>query len=178
MVVLFACRVDCQDLHKFKDRLRIVLSDRGFLRLIESVEVIVAKVLTLLIIVVVFALTWDVVRSISSTLFGEVTLWFVPAEMSDSGQGGLQTRLFEAFGLVLTVLLALEIAENITGYLRKHEFQLELVLVTSLVAISRKIIIFNIKEPNASNDLIGLSVAILSLALSYGLVKILGDKRR
>ncbi len=121
-------------------------------------------------IVVIFALVWDVFYTVFWTVYNEITEF--------GNQGYLQTTLFDIFGLFLTVLIALEIVENITGYLKKHEFQLELVLVTSLVAVARKIIIFDLKSPNASDDLIGLSVAIFSLTLSYVLVRLLSKSQK
>ena len=148
---------------KLKKRIRFALSDRGFLQLLELVEVFVAKILTLLMIVVILALVWDVAHTVFWTIFNEIREF--------GKQGYLQTTLFDVFGAFLTVLIALEIVENITGYLKRHEFQLELVLVTSLVAVSRKIIIFDMKSPDASQDLIGLAVAVISLTVSYCLVR-------
>ena len=60
--------------------------------------------------------------------------------------------------------------ENITGYLRRHVVQVELVVITSLIAIARKIIIFDSSE-GASRDLIALSIAVLALAASYWLIR-------
>ncbi|MEL6816626.1 MAG: phosphate-starvation-inducible PsiE family protein, partial [Cyanobacteria bacterium J06598_3] len=74
------------------------------------------------------------------------------------------------FGLFLSVLIALEILENITAYLRKHVVQVELVIVTSLTAVARKIIILDLKEVSGVS-LIGLAIAILALSISYFIVK-------
>jgi uncharacterized membrane protein (DUF373 family) len=67
-------------------------------------------------------------------------------------------------------LIALELLENVTAYLRKHIVQVELVVVTALIAISRKIIIF---DPNkySKDDLIALTVGTLALAASYWLIR-------
>jgi len=46
----------------------------------------------------------------------------------------------------LNVLIALEILENITAYLRKHVVQVELVIVTSIIAVARKIIILDFEK--------------------------------
>ena len=79
------------------------------------------------------------------------------------------STLFELFGLFLNVLIALEILENITAYLRKHVIQVELVIVTSLIAVSRKIIILDL-EKKSSSDLIALAVAVFSLSIAYAIV--------
>ncbi len=78
--------------------------------------------------------------------------------------------LLDIFGLFLSVLIALEILENITAYLKKHVVQVELVIVTSLTAVARKIIILNLKEVSGVS-LIGLAIAILALSISYFIVK-------
>jgi uncharacterized membrane protein (DUF373 family) len=78
--------------------------------------------------------------------------------------------LFIIFGLFLNVLIALEILENITAYLKKHVIQVELVIVTSLIAVSRKIIILDLEKKTAA-DLIGLATAIFALSISYLIVR-------
>jgi Phosphate-starvation-inducible E. len=63
----------------------------------------------------------------------------------------LKDTLFVIFGLFLNVLIALEILENITAYLKKHVIQVELVIVTSLIAVSRKIIILDLEKKTAAD---------------------------
>jgi uncharacterized membrane protein (DUF373 family) len=82
---------------------------------------------------------------------------------------GHQT-LFKLFGLFLDVLIALEILENITAYLQNNMVQMELVLVTSLIAMARKIIIFDFNKAGGF-DLVGLATAILALSLSYFIIR-------
>ncbi|MFN7338977.1 MAG: phosphate-starvation-inducible PsiE family protein, partial [bacterium] len=84
--------------------------------------------------------------------------------------GFFSKTLIEIFGLFLNILIALELLENVTAYLRKHIVQVELVVVTALIAISRKIIIF---DPNkySKDDLIALTVGTLALAASYWLIR-------
>ena len=43
--------------------------------------------------------------------------------------------LIKVLGDLLTVLIALEVLQNITSYLRRHVVQIELVLVTALTAV-------------------------------------------
>ena len=56
------------------------------------------------------------------------------------------STLIEVFGTILNILIALEIFENVTGSFRKNVLQVELVIVTSLIAVARKIIIFNFEK--------------------------------
>ncbi|MEO1006912.1 MAG: phosphate-starvation-inducible PsiE family protein, partial [Cyanobacteria bacterium J06638_38] len=84
--------------------------------------------------------------------------------------GSINKALIELFGLFLNILIALELLENITVYLKKHIFQVELVISTALVAVARKIIIFDLQK-YSGNELIALAVAILALSTSYWLIR-------
>ena len=85
-------------------------------------------------------------------------------------------KLLEIFGLFLNILIALELLENITAYLKRHVVQLELVLVTSLIAVSRKIIIFDL-DKKSNEDLLALGIATLCLSVGYVLVRLTRDKK-
>ena len=84
--------------------------------------------------------------------------------------GFFNTTLIELFGLFLNVLIALELLENITAYLEKNVIQVELVIVTSLIAVARKLIILDLDKTTGS-QLIGLAIAIFALSVSYWIVR-------
>ncbi len=134
-----------------------LFSDQNFMHTIEIIEVIVAKLLSLLMIVVIFATLIDLGK-------------FIIAEIIYPQKDSFSQTLFQTFGLFLNVLIALEILENITGYLKKHVLQVELVIVTSLIAIARKIIILDLKVTEGI-EIIGLGVAILALSISYLIIR-------
>lgn len=131
--------------------------DNTFLSAIEQVEGIVSKILSLVMIVVILVAMFDLIIVLSKQLLVEPVGFF-------------NESLFEIFGLFLNILIALEILENITAYLRKHVVQVELVIVTSLIAVARKIIILNL-EKTEGIEIIGLALAILSLSISYWLIR-------
>jgi uncharacterized membrane protein (DUF373 family) len=142
-------------------RFKAVLDeDEKFLEAIEQVEGIVSKLLSIGMIFVTFI----AIAHLSYALF-EKLLITIDRPNNDS----FNTTLFELFGLFLNVLIALEILENITAYLRKHVIQVELVIVTSLIAVSRKIIILDL-EKKSSSDLIALAVAVFALSIGYAIV--------
>jgi len=84
--------------------------------------------------------------------------------------GEFNEVLYTIFGLFLNVLIALEILENITAYLRKNVIHVELVIVTSLIAVARKIIILDLQKVS-SGTIIGLGVAILALSVAYWIIR-------
>ena len=78
--------------------------------------------------------------------------------------------MFYILGLFLNILIILEVLENITIYLKNQAFALELVIATALIALARKIIIYDIKTSGA-NELLGVSGSLLALSISYWLIK-------
>ncbi|MEG4072020.1 phosphate-starvation-inducible PsiE family protein [Microcoleus sp. Pol14C2] len=132
-------------------------NEEQFLHFTESVEVIISKILSL-------AMIWVILLSVCDLLI------FLGKEWVNHSDDLLKDTLFVIFGLFLNVLIALEILENITAYLKKHVIQVELVIVTSLIAVSRKIIILDLEKKTAA-DLIGLAIAIFALSISYLIVR-------
>ncbi len=102
--------------------------DEDFMRSIHLIENIVSKVLSVALIVVIIVSLYDLVVILIKDLFTTEPVGF------------FSKTLIEIFGLFLNILIALELLENVTAYLRKHIVQVELVVVTALIAISRKII--------------------------------------
>lgn len=132
-------------------------SDEDFLKLIKGVEVIVSKALSIAMIVVILVGVIDLII-------------FLAQQLQSEPQGFFNVTLIEIFGLFLNILIALEVLENITAYLRKHVVQLELVIATSLTAVARKIIIFDFTKLTGL-ELLALAGAIFALSISYWLVR-------
>jgi len=132
--------------------------EEKFLNITEGVETIVAKILTIALLVVILVALVDLMFVLRQILF------------KSPPSGFFNQTILEVFGLFLNILIALELLDNITAYLRKHIFQVELVIATSLIAVARKIIIFDLKK-YSNTDLISLAVAIFALSISYWLVR-------
>lgn len=138
-------------------------SQKNFMHLIEGIVEFIAKVMSLLMIIVIVVAVFDLMRVLSLNVFFEPVVFF-------------KKTLFEIFGLFLTILIALELLENITGYLQRHIIQVELVIVTSLIAVARKIIILDLEKVSGS-ELIGLAITIFALSISYGIIHISNPKK-
>lgn len=78
--------------------------------------------------------------------------------------------LLETFGAFLAVLIAIEIFLNITLYIRSDVIPVKLVVATALMAISRKVIVFDYKHlpPEYVN---ASALVLLSLGVTYWLVQ-------
>ncbi|MCP9915714.1 phosphate-starvation-inducible PsiE family protein [Cyanobium sp. ATX 6F1] len=141
-----------------KRLLRILQDDQAFLRGIDQGERLLAKALSLILALVVVVASIHLLQLVWSDLLNTETTW-------------LGDELTRVLGDVLNVLIALEVLQNLTAYLRRKVIQIELVLVTALTAVARKVIVL----PPGSEDkpllLAGLGLVVLSLAAAYWLVR-------
>ncbi|HEY9872540.1 MAG TPA: phosphate-starvation-inducible PsiE family protein [Candidatus Obscuribacterales bacterium] len=136
--------------------------DEDFLGFVEEIESIVSKILSVAMIFVILIAVVDL---------GVLLV----QEILNPSIAKFNEVLVNLFGLFLNILIALELLENITAYLRKHVIQVELVIVTSLIAVARKIIILDFDKVDGV-ELIGLAIAIFSLAISYWLIRHMNSK--
>jgi len=145
----------------FRNILRIIKdiwSDKYFLENIHRLEKLIAKTLSIGLIFVVFTSVVELFK----ILINEIII-----NHSDSF---FKEDMFYILGLFLNILIILEVLENITIYLKNQAFALELVIATALIALARKIIIYDIKTSGA-NELLGVSGSLLALSISYWLIK-------
>ncbi|PSB02002.1 phosphate-starvation-inducible PsiE family protein [Merismopedia glauca] len=134
-----------------------IIQDGSFLTGLKIFENIIAKMLSVAMVIVILAGLLD--------LF--ILLY---KELTTPPFGLFAKSLISILGLFLDILIALEILENITAYLKKHTLQVELVVATSIVAIARKFVILDL-EKTSGNEVIGLALGILALSISYLIVK-------
>jgi uncharacterized membrane protein (DUF373 family) len=78
--------------------------------------------------------------------------------------------MLETFGAFLAVLIAIEIFVNITLYIRSDVIPVKLVVATALMAISRKIIVFDYKD--LSSEYVSASaMVVIALGITYWLIQ-------
>ncbi len=139
-------------------RLQRIFQDRPFLHLIDQGERLVAKLLAamLFLVLAVAALKFSV--QLAFQLVDPAVRW--------EGEG-----LIAVLGDLLNLLIAIEVLQNITSYLRRHVVQIELVLLTAITAVARKVIVL---PPNAEDKpllVVGLGLAVLCLAAAFWMVR-------
>jgi uncharacterized membrane protein (DUF373 family) len=77
--------------------------------------------------------------------------------------------ILQTFGAFLAVLIAIEIFINITVYLREDVIHVRLVIATALMAVARKVIVFDFKD--ISYEYVWATAAVvLALGLTYWLI--------
>ena len=135
-----------------------MFSDEGFLRAITRFERSLAKVLSSLLTAVLVVACLQLVLALGFDLLDLRVDW--------TGEG-----LIRLLDQVLVLLIALEVLQNLTAYLRDNVVQIELVLATALTAVSRKLIVMPPGVQKNPSDLLGLGFAAVALAASYWLVR-------
>jgi uncharacterized membrane protein (DUF373 family) len=139
-------------------RLRRIFSDGPYLRLIDRGERLVAKALGVLLILVLVVATVETAIEIFSVLLDPSRRW-------------VGDQLTTVLGDLLNLLIAIEVLQNITSYLRRHVVQIELVLLTAITAVARKVIVLPPSAENKPQLVVGLGVAVVCLAAAFWLVR-------
>jgi uncharacterized membrane protein (DUF373 family) len=125
---------------------------------LKHFERLVAWVLAVLLMLVILLATLD----LAVTLIRNA-LRIAPHFLVGTNQ------LLDLFGLFLIIVLGLELLETVKAYLRDDLVHVEVVLTVAIIAVARKVIILEFKEPSAL-ALLGIAALVLSLAASYWLI--------
>ncbi len=79
-------------------------------------------------------------------------------------------EMLQVFGFFLMVLIGLELLESIKAYLEEDRVHAEVVFLVAIVAMSRKVIIFDYNEITPEM-MYGIAAVIIALASGYFLVR-------
>jgi uncharacterized membrane protein (DUF373 family) len=117
-------------------------------------------IIMLLAIIITFQLVHYIIQqSFNAKLASEVS--FLSAE-----------EYVLIFGVIMNIVIILELFETIRMYLKESKFHVEIILLVTIIAVSRGIIMMEFKgehfEPSLTFGFAGL---ILALAGSYYLIK-------
>ncbi|MGZ8162925.1 MAG: phosphate-starvation-inducible PsiE family protein [Methylobacter sp.] len=81
-----------------------------------------------------------------------------------------KSEILHVFGSFMIVLIAVEIFINITLYIRKDVIPVKMVVATALMAVARKIIVFDFHDVSAMH-VIGTGILVIALGGSYWLLE-------
>jgi uncharacterized membrane protein (DUF373 family) len=133
-------------------------SDQRFLSIIHSYERQLAKLLGLLLAIVIGFAVIELVVESSINIARFQADWF---------EGGL----IKLLDRLLLIFIALEVLQNVTAYLRDQVVQIELVLLTAMTAVARKVIVLPPGTESKPQLMAGFGVIVVGLAAAYWLVK-------
>ena len=139
-------------------KLRRLWQDATYLELIDRGEQSLAKLLGLVLLVVLVAGTVQLTIGVAAAVLQPDTPW-------------LGSKMNAVLGDLLTLLIAVEVLQNVTSYLRRHVVQIELVLLTAMTAVARKVIVLPPGAENKPELLGGLGIAVVALAAAFWLVR-------
>ncbi|MEY3963620.1 MAG: hypothetical protein RLZZ106_875 [Cyanobacteriota bacterium] len=135
-----------------------VFDDKQFLSAIHSYERQLAKLLALLLAAVVGLAALELLVETGMGLMQRETNWF-------------DGSLIKLLDRLLLIFIALEVLQNVTAYLRDQVVQIELVLLTALTAVARKVIVLPPGTENKPALMAGFGVIVVGLAAAYWLVR-------
>ena len=144
--------------------LNVLMADSSFLRFTDKGEHLLAKLLGLMLLVVTFVAAFQLLGGVVQSLLTPNTDW-------------MGARLMTLLGDLLNLLIALEVLQNITAYVRRGVVQIELVLLTAITAVARKVIVLPHGAEGKPELLVGLGAAVLALSVAYWLVRQVRRKR-
>ena len=135
-----------------------LFDDKQFLSAIHGYERQLAKLLALLLAAVVGFAAIELVVETAIGLVQRQTNWF-------------DGSLIKLLDRLLLIFIALEVLQNVTAYLRDQVVQIELVLLTALTAVARKVIVLPPGTENKPALMAGFGVIVVGLAAAYWLVR-------
>jgi uncharacterized membrane protein (DUF373 family) len=121
------------------------------------IEKIIVAVLILLMIIVLLLATYELGKFLFNAIF-----------INESGL--TLGNVMELFGGFLLVLIGIELLDTIKVYLKDNVVHVEVVLLVAIIALARKIVIYDI-ETLTGDKIIGIAVLIIALAGAYFLIK-------
>jgi uncharacterized membrane protein (DUF373 family) len=139
-----------------------LFSDKRFLSAIHSYERQLAKILALLLAVVIGFATFELLLQSGIKVIQWQTDWF-------------DGSLIKLLDRLLLIFIALEVLQNVTAYLRDQVVQIELVLLTALTAVARKVIVLPPGTENKAPLMAGFGLIVVGLAAAYWLVRQAGQ---
>jgi uncharacterized membrane protein (DUF373 family) len=139
-----------------------LFSDKRFLSAIHSYERQLAKILALLLAVVIGFATMELLFQSGLKVVQWQTDWF-------------DGSLIKLLDRLLLIFIALEVLQNVVAYLRDQVVQIELVLLTALTAVARKVIVLPPGTEDKAPLMTGFGLIVLGLAAAYWLVRQAGQ---
>ena len=130
----------------------------AFIRFLHTMIRFGVKVLALLMMLTVLWCVFDVMIVIYQEILSH--------PITSLGK----SEILHVFGSFMIVLIAVEIFINITLYIRKDVIPVKMVVATALMAVARKIIVFDFHEVSAMH-VIGTALLVLALGGCYWLLE-------
>ena len=121
-------------------------------------------------IIITLVILMAVVLTIASV---EVAITIITKSINNFTTNGVLIGvkdLLEIFSLFLTILIGFELFETVKLYLRENVFHGEVILLVSLIAVSRKVILIEYTQEDPLT-LFAIATLIISISAGYYIIK-------
>lgn len=135
-----------------------MLSDKNFLDAIQSYERQLAKLLAILLAIVIGITAIELLVQTGWKILQLQTDWF-------------DGSLLKLLDRLLLIFIALEVLQNVMAYLKDQAIQIELVLLTALTAVARKVIVLPPGTESKPALMAGFALMVVGLGTAYWLVR-------
>jgi uncharacterized membrane protein (DUF373 family) len=132
------------------------------LEIINKIEKVIYAALMFMLIVVLIAAMADLAYILVTSLTN-ISPWLLESH-----------EMITVLGGFLLVLIGVELLETIKAYFRENSVHVEIVVLLAIIAIARKVILFDPTDMTASEyglQLIGTGVLVAGLAAGYYMIK-------
>lgn len=130
----------------------------NILQIIKTIEKVIVATLVFILTIILLLSTADVVFSIGNEILRSNN-YLIDAD-----------SLMKIFSSMLIVIIGLELLETIKAYLKEDVVHVELVILVAIIALGRKVIIWDFNKYSIY-EMIGLSLILISLAVVYYLIR-------
>jgi uncharacterized membrane protein (DUF373 family) len=136
----------------------------GILGWVDRVKFFVVLILLFLMLALVTVTTIELLIGFWDVL----TTSFLNIAGGDLLQG--EDLLMMVFGFILTIFIAIELAESVEVYLTENDFHAELVVLVALIAVARKIILLDYDKHDPITYL-GIAAIVAALGWAYFMLR-------
>lgn len=127
-------------------------------KLVKRIEKVLIWGILLVLSIILFLSFIDVVFEIKEKIL-QRPMFIIDAD-------GLMNLL----SIFLVLLIGLELLETVKAYLKEDIVHVEFIILVAVIAIARKVIVWDFKK-YSTEELLSLAAMIIALALSYFLIK-------
>jgi uncharacterized membrane protein (DUF373 family) len=137
-------------------------------RLISTLNTVIGLGIRLLAILMTLVIIWGIADVVWVIYQNLIEPPFMILRIED---------ILDTFGAFLAVLIAVEIFINIILYLREDVIHVKLVVATALMAVARKVIVFDFNKIGPEH-VMATGVVVLALGITYWLIARQGKSPR
>lgn len=145
------------------------MKDQNENKLLHLLDRVIHNCALLIAVIMVFVIIWGVADIVYVLYLRLMAPPFMLLEIKD---------ILATFGAFMAVLIAIEIYHNIILYTKdqhNHRLAVEIVLATALMAVARKVIVFDFNTMDAAY-IYATGAVILALGVAYYLIVVLPKK--